>query len=235
MTRFITIASAKGGVGKTTTAVNIALALSHAGKNVILLDADLTVPSVAHHLGVQTPMHTLHDVLDGRKKVKDVLYAHPSGLKIVPSSNSLRWQSGYKRKLSEVLLDLVGKAEIVLIDSSATLGENTLSALRPSDETIVIANPDLPSVLAAKKTIRVAEENGSVVAGAVVNRVPWTSYEIKPDVIASLLRKPILGIVPEDKNDPKSIAMRNPLLYAFPYSKASMEFRRISELLDVQK
>ncbi|MBS3126015.1 P-loop NTPase [Candidatus Woesearchaeota archaeon] len=233
MTRFITIASAKGGVGKTTTAVNTALALSHAGKNVILLDADMTVPATTYHLGVETPEHTLHDVLEGKKSIQDVLYAHSSGLRLIPSSNALKWQSTHKKKLSEALLDLVGKAEIVIIDSSATLGEHTLAALKPTDETIIVTNPDLPSVMAAKKTVLLAQETGSVVAGIVVNRLQNRSYEIPIEEIASLTRKPVLAAVPEDRNIPKAISMRKPLLQAFPSSKASKEFRHLADLLNI--
>ncbi|MBS3051549.1 MAG: P-loop NTPase, partial [Candidatus Aenigmarchaeota archaeon] len=71
MTRIIAVVSGKGGVGKTTMVANIGTALSKLGKNVIILDANLTTPSLGMHLGVPLYPVTLHDVLKGRANIKD--------------------------------------------------------------------------------------------------------------------------------------------------------------------
>ena len=71
MTRIIAVVSGKGGVGKTTMVANIGVALAKMGKNVIILDANLTTPSLGLHLGVPLYPITIHDVLKDQKNISD--------------------------------------------------------------------------------------------------------------------------------------------------------------------
>ena len=90
MTRIIGVVSGKGGVGKTTMVANVGTALAKMGKDVIVLDANLTTPSLGMHLGLPLYPVTIHDVLKGRASIKDAIYVHDSGLKIIPAGISLR-------------------------------------------------------------------------------------------------------------------------------------------------
>ena len=82
MTKFIAIMAGKGGTGKTTTSVNLGAALSYFGKDVVIVDANLTTPNVGIHLGVPVvPIH-LHHVLQGKNKINEAIYIHPAGPKI---------------------------------------------------------------------------------------------------------------------------------------------------------
>src|SRR3989344_437446 len=90
MAKIITIASGKGGVGKTTTAINLAAALNSFGKDVIIVDANLTTPNVGLHFGAPIVPISLNHVLSGKAKVIDALYEHKSGTKIMPSSLSVK-------------------------------------------------------------------------------------------------------------------------------------------------
>jgi septum site-determining protein MinD len=86
MSRLIAVISGKGGVGKTTTAINLGTALNKFGKDVIIVDANLTTPNVGLHLGAPIVPVNLNHVLLGKAKVADAVYEHESGTKIVPSS-----------------------------------------------------------------------------------------------------------------------------------------------------
>jgi septum site-determining protein MinD len=89
MTRFISIISGKGGVAKTTTSINLGAALSYFGKDVIVVDANLTTPNIGVHLGVPVvPVH-LHHALQGKHNIRDAVYMHPGGTKFVPASIAL--------------------------------------------------------------------------------------------------------------------------------------------------
>src|SRR3989339_743502 len=90
MSRIITITSGKGGVGKTTTSINLAAALNFFGKDVIIVDANLTTPNVGLHLGAPIVPVSLNHVLLGKAKVSDAIYEHESGTKIIPSSLSVK-------------------------------------------------------------------------------------------------------------------------------------------------
>src|SRR3990167_1644228 len=90
MTKVITITSGKGGVGKTTTAINLAAAINSFGKEVIVVDANLTTPNVGLHLGAPIVPVSLNHVLSGKADITDAIYEHESGTKIVPSSLSVK-------------------------------------------------------------------------------------------------------------------------------------------------
>ena len=89
MSKLITITSGKGGVGKTTTSINLAAALNSFGKETIIVDANLTTPNVGLHLGAPIVPISLNHVLQGKAKIQDAIYEHESGTKIIPSSLSI--------------------------------------------------------------------------------------------------------------------------------------------------
>ncbi len=231
MTRFIAIASAKGGTGKTTTAINLATLFNDAGKDTILIDADLTAPNISHYLGFPEVSITLHDVLLGKQPTLKAIYLHPSGFKLMPASHSSSPVQNFQRKFGSVLIDLVGKTELAIIDSAATLGKETLQALKPADEAIIVTNPELPSVLDAKKTIKIAEDFGLIVPGIVVNRARKDRHELSAEKIKSILQKPLIGIIPEDNNIRKSLMMKQPMVHTHPYSPASKGFKQLADML----
>ena len=85
----IGLLSGKGGVGKTTSALNLAAALNSFGQDVIVLDGNLTTPNLALHLGIAQPETSIHHVLKGQKKIHEAIHTHNSGLKFIPGSLSL--------------------------------------------------------------------------------------------------------------------------------------------------
>ena len=89
MTKFIGIASGKGGVGKTTIAINTAISILNFERGITLLDANLSTPHVSIHLGAPLSPITVHDVLKGRNSITEATYIHPSGLRIIPASISI--------------------------------------------------------------------------------------------------------------------------------------------------
>jgi septum site-determining protein MinD len=230
MTKFIAIASAKGGVGRTIAAINLGTALANFGKDVVVLDANISKPNVSMHLGTPKLEHTLHDVLKGRTHITNAAYMHHSGLRIIPGSISLQGfkEIGEVSDFKSVLLDLVGTTDIVLIDTSGGLGEEAISMISAADELIAITNPDVPSVTDTLKTIKAAEDAGVKVLGVIVNRHSGSEYDMEIKNVEAVLEKNILGIVPEDPSVPKSVAARQPLVYLYPDSPASLGFKRIA-------
>ena len=91
MTRIITIASGKGGVGKTTVVINLGLAMQMLGEDVIIIDSNVSTPNVSLHLGMAKVGWNVQDVLEGKIKLSEATYIHPiTGLKIVPAGISVR-------------------------------------------------------------------------------------------------------------------------------------------------
>jgi cell division ATPase MinD len=232
MTRTIAIASGKGGVGKSTLTSNLAYALTELNQDVIAIDANLTTPHLGLQLGVHLTPKTLHDYLRGDSSLKEVIYPHPYGFKIIPASMSVNDLVGADiTKLQDVVLNLIGKTDIILLDSAPSLGKEATSSLQASDEVLLITNPDLQSALDALKVSKVAENLNKRVLGIVVNRVKKSKDELKNYEIVDIVNYPILAVIPEDKKIQKSLASRVPLLDFYPYSPAAIEIRRLAHYL----
>ncbi|MEK6889523.1 MAG: cell division ATPase MinD [Nanoarchaeota archaeon] len=226
MAKIITITSGKGGVGKTTTAINLGAALNAFGKDVIVVDANLTTPNVGLHLGAPIVPVTLNHVLSGKAKIIDAIYEHESGTKVIPSSLSIR----ELRKINHGKLKEVGKklrkmADYIIFDSAAGLGEEALCSLEAGDELIIVTNPEIPAVTDALKTSKVIEQMGKQVKGVIVTRVKGLKTEMTIQNLREMLELPIIGIVPEDKNMQAALLMKDALVHTHPKSKAARAYR----------
>jgi septum site-determining protein MinD len=231
LTRIIACASGKGGVGKTTLVANLGIALAKMGKNVVILDANLTTPNLGLHLGIPLFPKTLHDVLKGKARMHEAIYRHESGLKVVPAGIALKDLKGVDaRDLPNVLLDLLGRnVDIILLDASAGLGREALSAIESSDEMLLITNPDLPSAIDALKATKLAEQVGTKVIGLVLNRVTKKSHELSRKEIKNILDDiEILAMIPEDVAVKEAVSKRTPVYLYKPRSKASKAIKNLA-------
>jgi len=229
MSRIITITSGKGGVGKTTSAINIGAALNKFGKDVIVLDANLTTPNVSLHLGAPIVPVNLNHVMQGKAKIHEAIYEHESGTKIVPSSLSVRdLKEIDTNKLRNIGRKLRKLADYIIYDSAAGLGDEATIAMECADEVVIVTNPEIPSVADALKTVKVAEQLGKDILGVVVTRVKGTKSEMPLENIEDMLELPILGIVPEDESVQEALVMKDAVLHTHPKSKASRAYRQIA-------
>jgi len=229
MSRLIAIASGKGGVGKTTSAINIGAALNAFGKEVVILDANLTTPNIGLHLGAPIVPISLNHVLRGKAKVSDAIYEHESGTKVLPSSLSVRELKNLNcHKLKDVGRKLRKMADYVIYDSAAGLGEEAIAAMEASDEMIIVTNPEIPAVTDALKTAKLGEQIGKKIRGVIITRVGGSKFEMPIENIREMLELPILGIVPEDSKVKESLMMKDALVHTHPNSKAARAYRAIA-------
>lgn len=232
MAKLIGILGAKGGVGKTTTAINLGVALASFGRSAMVVDANLTTPNVGLHLGVPTaPVHLQH-VLSGKKRIKDAVYSHSSGIKIVPSSISVHdLKYNNAKRLKRALYSLRGMADIVLVDAAAGLGEEAIGAIDAVDEIVIVSNPEILSVTDTLKTIKMAEKMGKEVIGIVITRASKRNLDLSINDIESLLEKPVIGVIPEDKAVRKSLVRRDAVVRALPNSRAAIAYKKLAASL----
>lgn len=229
MTRIIVVASGKGGVGKTTVVSNLAAALSGFNKNVIAVDANVTTSNLGLHLGIPLYPVTLQDVLKGRATVKDALYYHPAGFRVVPADVSIKKiMVPRTESLIDVFYKLMGEADFVLVDCAAGLGREAKAAIEAADEMITVTNPELPALTDALKLGKFAEDSETRNLGVILNRVRKEKHEVKDSEVEEFLNLPIIGKVHEDISVRKSIANKMPVVIHNPRSRSAQQFKQIA-------
>jgi len=235
MQKVIVITSGKGGVGKTTTAINLGAAMNYFGEDVLIVDGNLSTPNIGIHLNSPEVPINLNHVLLGKADVFEAVYEHGSGVKIIPSSLSINELKKMKpERIKDFKRDFKNVANCVIIDSAAGLGNEALSALDLADELIIVTNPEVPAITDALKTIKIAERMKKPVLGVIVTRVKRNDIEMQPDSVKEMLEAPILGMIPEDILVQKSLSMKDAVVHTYPKSKAARAYKEIAaKILDV--
>jgi len=235
MVKVYTIASGKGGTGKTTVSVNLGTMLAQLGKETYLMDADIGMANVGLIIGMQDAPVTLHEVLAGKCNVNDAIYEGPAGLKVIPSGISLQgFQEADPDKIRDVMGEIVKRCEYLLIDAPAGISKDGVVPLAVADEVILVVNPELSSIVDALKTKILTEVVGGHVLGSIVNRVDQDKSDIITKKMEKVLGVKVLGVIPEDPNVRRASSAKVPIVIKFPDSPASKAIRRIaSDLVGV--
>lgn len=227
MSKIYAIISGKGGVGKTTSAINLGSSLNYLGEDVIIVDANLTTPNLGINLGAPILPITINHVLKNEAKIEEAIYEHESGMKLIPSSLSLkalREIDDHYKKLPELMRKLKKLTNFVIMDSAAGLGEEARSAINSCDELIIITNPEISAVTDALKTIKLAEQEDKQIKGLIITRYTGKNHEMSIDNILDMLEIPILGIIPEDEAIKKSQIMKNSVIHTHPKSISARNY-----------
>jgi len=233
--RIIAVVSGKGGVGKSTLAVNIATLLSMRGASTLLIDSDFYNPCMSFHLGL-TPLPVgLQEILAGKAKVADALCIYSlTGLRCI--SSSLRFYRNVPSKNLPKFLESLDY-EFIIIDCSPGLPNFIEEVIGCSDELLILMTPDVPSVMAAMKMLSIIKSKDKPQElNLVLNRVTNEPYELHPHEIENLCNNAYKGrsfkigvSIPEDSNVPRSISMKTPIVISAPSSPAARVFRRFGE------
>lgn len=232
MEKIIVITSGKGGVGKTTTAINLGAALNYFGKNILIVDANLTTPNIGVILNSPEVPISLNHVLQKKADIYEAIYEHESGIKIMPSSLSIKELKKIRpERLKTLTRDLREIADYVIIDSAAGLGVEAKGALEMADELIIVTNPEIPCITDALKVVKIAEEMKKKIMGVIVTRVRKDRIEMQPDIVKEMLEVPILGSIPEDICVKRSLNFKDSVVHTHPKSDSSRAYKEIAASL----
>ena len=229
MTKYIGIVSGKGGVGKSTTAINLGSALNYFDKDVTIVDGNLSTPNIGLHLGVPVVPINLHHALRGENHITEAVYLHPAGMKIVPASISISdLRKTNPDRMPHILGHLNGSTDFIIIDGAAGLGKEALATIGSSEEIIVVTNPELPAITDALKTIKLCEELKRPVIGVVLTRTKPNNLDVSLRNIETILEKPVIGIIPEDRSVREALIRKDAVVYTHPNCKASIGYKRLA-------
>ncbi|MEA1993860.1 MAG: cell division ATPase MinD [Euryarchaeota archaeon] len=227
--RVITVASGKGGTGKTTTTANLGIALAELNRKTIILDADIAMANLALILGMKDVDVTLHDVLSGEKDIKEAMYKGANDVTIVPCGISLAgFQKSHPEKLQEALMKLFEEAEFLLIDAPAGLGKDGIIPMAIADEILLVLNPEISSVSDGLKIKLMAETIETSIRGIILNRVREEGDGIDKSKIEKIFGTTVVAEIPEDTSVRDSVAKRKPVIIANPNAEAAIAYKKLA-------
>lgn len=192
----IALIGAKGGVGVTTLAVNLAVTLAQLDKDVILLDLQPYSGAVALQLGV-SPVNTLANLLEreptalSQRVVEDSLIRHPSGISMLPAAQgpqSVRGEITLPH-LEAVLSNLETVAQYLVLDMGSQLSPPAQQVLRKCNQVILVTEPDRIALTLAQRaldSLQALDVKGSRIGIVVVNRTRSASTPTRSTIESTL-------------------------------------------------
>ena len=231
----VAVFSPRGGVGKTTLAINLALALAQTGAQVALVDMDLARGEVAVALRLPTAQ-TLADLEE--KELADPTPAslqkasclYKAGLVAFPARGSPQEAEEKTRRIaSAALLALQGLYAYVVVDAPSDLGEGTLELLDAADQIVVPLAPDLASIHSTARVLEIFPSLGyEKPVHLVCNRVGAAEELTRAQVEEGLGGREVLE-VPHEPEAPRALTLHRPLLEERPESPAARAIQRLAQ------
>lgn len=244
--RVITVTSGKGGVGKSSISVNLAIGLARAGKRVIVMDVDFGLANIEVMLGIR-PEYNLADMMFRGKTLREVITKGPEGIGFISGGSGIHELTKLTREqivnLTMRLVELDELADVIIIDTGAGIADAVLEFVAASTEVLLVATPEPTSITDAYALLKTlnrksefSTENTSI--KMIANRVTTESegqelFEKISVVVAKFLEFDLeyLGDIPQDEQVSKAIIRQKPIILSAPNSEAGKAMRELAEKL----
>ena len=244
--RIITVTSGKGGVGKSSVSINLALEFKKQGKNVIIFDADFGLANIEVMFGA-IPKYNLADLIFKGKELKDIIVNGPMDIGFISGGSGINGLSNMTNDqvlyLKYKLGEIETLADVIIIDTGAGISDSVLEFVMSSAEVLLVATPEPTSITDSYALLKAlnsrqgySRENTTikVVANRVQNQDDGENLYNKLNVVVSKfldVNLEYLGMIPIDNNMSKAVMQQKPISMAYPNSVASKAFEKLSEKL----
>lgn len=244
--RVITVTSGKGGVGKTSMSINLAIQLQKLGKRVIVLDADFGLANIEIMLGIR-PQYNLADLMFRRKEMKDIITYGPEDIGFISGGTGINEMANLTRdqvfQLIQKMYELDQYADVIIVDTGAGIGDSVLEFVAASAEIILVATPEPTSITDAYALLKLLNRNSSYKKSKTVVKMIANQVHSRRDadelfdklgmVVHRFLNIDIeyLGSVPYDVHMQKAIIRQKPLSMEEPYAAAARSVEKIARAL----
>ncbi len=235
----IAVTGGKGGVGKTSVAVNLATALASAGRRAMLLDGDLGLANVDVFLGL-SPRHTMAHVLTGERTLEEIILESPQGIQVVPGASGIAELANLSAaghlSLVQAFSSLSARVDVLVVDTAAGISHSVTQFAQAAQHVVVVVCDEPASMTDAYALVKVLSRNHDVTQFRVVANMVRSPGEGEA-LFQKLQRVPskfldvtleYAGEIPEDPYLRRSIREQRPVLAAFPACPASRAFKKLA-------
>lgn len=246
MARVLTVTSGKGGVGKSNTAINLAIQFRKQGQRVIILDADFGLANIEIMFGT-VPKHNLCDLIYQGKNIRDIITWGPMEVGFVSGGSGIVGMSNLSRDylayIIKNLTELDAIADVIIVDTGAGIADAVLEFLVASGEILLITTPEPTSITDSYSLLKALNRNPrfspeNTVVKMIANKV---EEEEEGEIVFGKLNAVVsrylnmsfsyLGAVPQDGQLAKAVMQQVPVSQQNPNAKSSMAYERIAAKL----
>ena len=246
LARVITVTSGKGGVGKSSISVNLAIELARMGKRVLIMDVDFGLANIEVMLGIR-PEYNLADMMFRGKSLADIVIKGPEGIGFISGGSGIHELTSLTREqivnLTMRLVELDEMADIVIIGTGAGIADAVLEFVSASTEVLLVATPEPTSITDAYALLKTLYRKSEFSAEntrikVIANRVTAQNegrelFEKINLVVKKFLKfgMEYLGDIPQDEQVSKAIIRQKPVVLSAPDSGAGKALRKLATKL----
>lgn len=246
LARVITVTSGKGGVGKSNTAINLAIQFRKMGLRVIILDADFGLANIEIMFGA-VPKHNLCDLIYQGKNIKEIITWGPMEIGFISGGSGIAGMANlgrdYLTYIIQNLAELDAIADVIIVDTGAGIADAVLEFLVASGEILLVTTPEPTSITDSYSLLkalcrhpRYREESTKV--KMIANKAEKEEegevlYNKLNAVVSRYLKIPMtyLGCIPQDVQLARAVMQQVPVSMQNPTAKSSLAYEKIANKL----